>query len=77
MSMRTGAPVVPIFGYPEPGGRYRVVLRPAILPPTQEQKGEAADAAAQRLTARYMEVVEQEIRRQPPLWMWLHRRWRP
>ena len=29
LSLRTGAPVVPLTVYPEPGGRYRVVVRPA------------------------------------------------
>ena len=29
LSLRTGAAVVPIAAYPEPGGRYRVVVRPA------------------------------------------------
>jgi Kdo2-lipid IVA lauroyltransferase/acyltransferase len=32
MSRRTNCPVVPVFAYPEPHGRYRLVVLPAILP---------------------------------------------
>jgi Kdo2-lipid IVA lauroyltransferase/acyltransferase len=73
LSLRTGAPVVPIFGHDEPGGRYRVVLREPIFPPETTQ-GE--DAAVVALTARYLKVVEEEIRRDPASWLWLHERWK-
>ncbi|MCH9648526.1 MAG: lysophospholipid acyltransferase family protein [Deltaproteobacteria bacterium] len=77
LSLRTGAPVVPIFGYPEPGGRYRVVLRPAIGPQAKKAQSEVSlDDQILDLTGRYMECVEKEIRDRPELWMWLHRRWR-
>ncbi len=77
LSLRTGAPVVPVFGYPRPGGCYHVVFRPAIEPPPARREDTTGDAPpVVELTRRYMEVVEEEIRRQPELWMWLHRRWR-
>ena len=71
LSLRTGAPVVPLTVYPEPGGRYRVVVRPAILPPA-DAKG---DEAALALTRRYLEVAEEDIRAHPEMWLWMHRRW--
>lgn len=71
MSLRTGAPVVPLSVYPEPGGRYRVVVRPAILPPA----GESGDEAVLALTRRYLETAEEDIRARPELWLWMHRRW--
>jgi KDO2-lipid IV(A) lauroyltransferase len=71
LSLRTGAPVVPIAGYPEEGGRYRVVFRPPIWP-----SGGDDEANVATLTARYLAAVEAEIRPQPELWLWLHRRWR-
>jgi KDO2-lipid IV(A) lauroyltransferase len=79
LSLRTGAPVVPIFGHPEPGGRYRVVLREPIYPPDLAGDPDAAgdeEAAVVALTARYMAVVEAEIRRDPASWLWLHERWK-
>jgi KDO2-lipid IV(A) lauroyltransferase len=43
LSLRDGCPVVPVFAYPQPGGRYRMVIRPPILP--DEARASGADAA--------------------------------
>jgi KDO2-lipid IV(A) lauroyltransferase len=72
LSLRTGAAVVPIAAYPEPGGRYRMVVRPAILPPEGGQDDEETVAA---LTRRYLEAAEEDIRVHPEQWLWMHRRW--
>jgi Kdo2-lipid IVA lauroyltransferase/acyltransferase len=37
LSRRHGTPVVPVFAYPEPGGRYHLVVRPAILPDATDE----------------------------------------
>ncbi|HKI05381.1 MAG TPA: lysophospholipid acyltransferase family protein [Thermoanaerobaculia bacterium] len=71
LSLRTGAAVVPITAYPEPGGKYRIVVRPPILPPEGEDDEEAAAA----LTRRYLEAAEEDIREHPEMWLWMHRRW--
>ncbi len=70
LSLRTGASVVPMFAYPEPGGRFRVVVREPIAP-----EGEG-DEAVWALTARYMKAIEDEIRGRPEMWLWMHERWR-
>lgn len=89
LSQHTGAPVVPVFAYPEPGGRYRLVVRAPMFPPDPEseppasQPGEGAanlDPADPAdpiiaLTRRYLEVIEREIRAHPEMWLWMHRRW--
>lgn len=72
LSLRTGAPVVPIFGYPEPKGRYRFVARPVMEAPEVE----ATEEAIRDLTAGYSRVTEEEIRRAPHQWLWMHRRWK-
>ena len=44
-----GTPAVPVFALPAPGGRYRLVVRPAIDPPdfaTAAGGARAADPAA-------------------------------
>jgi len=69
LSIRTGAPALPLYCVPIAGGRYRMSIREPITP---VGKGEEAIAA---LTTRYLESVEREIRRQPELWLWMHRRW--
>lgn len=71
LSIRTGAAVVPIAAYPEPGG-YRMVARPPILPDDFAVGGDDAVAA---LTRRYLEVAEEDIRQHPEQWLWMHRRW--
>jgi KDO2-lipid IV(A) lauroyltransferase len=72
LSLRERSPVVPVFAYPEPHGRYLVVVRPPILPPEGETDSATAVAA---LTRRYLEVIEEEIRSRPEMWLWMHRRW--
>ncbi len=68
LARRFALPVVPLFAFPEPGGRYQIVARPPI----------PADAADEtELTARYLAAVEAEVRRRPGEWMWMHDRWRP
>jgi KDO2-lipid IV(A) lauroyltransferase len=73
LSLRTGAPVVPIFGFMEPGGRWRLVFREPIEPGADASGG---DDAVDALTARYLAVVEREIRSRPAEWLWLHDRWK-
>jgi KDO2-lipid IV(A) lauroyltransferase len=72
LALRQGTPVVPIFCFPEPGGRYRFAARPAIEP---EAAGEGDEAVA-ALTGRYLEACEREIRARPGQWMWMHERWK-
>jgi KDO2-lipid IV(A) lauroyltransferase len=71
LSLRGGTPVVPLTVYPEPGGRYRVVVRAPIFPP----EGESGDEAVLALTRRYLEIAEEDIREHPAMWLWMHRRW--
>jgi KDO2-lipid IV(A) lauroyltransferase len=78
LSLRLGAPVLPIYSLPRPGGRYHVRVEPPIVPPEQPRGAPDADrdAAVRDLTARYLADMEREIRRRPELWLWMHRRWR-
>jgi KDO2-lipid IV(A) lauroyltransferase len=70
LALKHQTPVVPIYAYPAPGGRYRIVARPAIA-----AEGSGPDAVRE-LTALYSAAVEAEIRQQPELWLWMHDRWR-
>jgi KDO2-lipid IV(A) lauroyltransferase len=72
MALRTGAPAVPIFAWPEPRGHYRIDVHPAIQPETTA----TGDAAVAELTGRFLAVLEREIRGRPEQWLWQHRRWR-
>ncbi|MEP6992969.1 MAG: lysophospholipid acyltransferase family protein [Acidobacteriota bacterium] len=74
--LKTGAPVVPVFVWPDGRGRYRVELEPAILAEEFQQDGLDRAQAVLRATARYTEVTEAAIRRDPAAWLWMHNRWR-
>lgn len=71
LALRTGAPVVPVFALPQPGGRFRMVYEHAVAPP-REDDPDAIHAFTQRCTG----VLEMYVRRYPDLWLWMHRRWR-
>jgi KDO2-lipid IV(A) lauroyltransferase len=71
LALRTGAPVIPVFALPLPGGRYRFVYEHPVEPPDAS----APDAVAV-FTQRCTDVLEMYVRRHPELWLWMHRRWR-
>jgi len=74
LSLRTGAPAVLIFGIPiDNWRRCRIVIHPPILP---EPGSERSEAALDDLTNRYLAIIEETIREQPQLWLWMHRKWR-
>jgi KDO2-lipid IV(A) lauroyltransferase len=71
LALRTGAPVIPVFALPLPGGRYRLVYEHPVEPPR-----EADPDAVRAFTQRCTDVLEMYVRRHPELWLWMHRRWR-
>ena len=71
LARRTGAPVVPVFALPMPGGRFRMVYEHPVAPPTSDDP-----AALHEFTQRCTDVLEMYVRKYPDLWLWMHRRWR-
>ncbi len=71
---KTGAPVVPVFTWPEGDGRYRLEFETPIE--AGDVAGADRDEAVRILTARYMQVTEAAIRKAPEAWLWMHNRWR-
>jgi KDO2-lipid IV(A) lauroyltransferase len=71
LALRTGAPVVPVFAMPVGSGRYRMIYEHAVEPPA----GEGPEAVSE-FTQRCTDVLEMYVRRNPELWLWMHRRWR-
>jgi len=71
LALRTGAPVVPVFALPLPGGRFRMVYEHAVDPPSADDED-----AIREFTQRCTDVLEMYVRRYPQLWLWMHRRWR-
>src|SRR5262249_3514375 len=71
LALRTGARVVPLFALPIGNGRYRMVYEPPVEPPP-----EGTPDAVRIFTQRCTDVLEMYVRRNPELWLWMHRRWR-
>jgi KDO2-lipid IV(A) lauroyltransferase len=71
LALRTGAAVIPAFGLPLPDGRYRMVYEHPIEPPLADATNPITE-----LTQRCTDVLEMYVRRNPELWLWMHRRWR-
>jgi Kdo2-lipid IVA lauroyltransferase/acyltransferase len=71
LALRTGAPVVPLFAFPLPGGRYRMIYEHPVAPPSEDSPD-----AIREFTQRCTDVLEMHVRRHPELWLWMHRRWR-
>ena len=72
LALKTGAPVVPVFALPLPGGRFRMVYEHPVEPPAAGD----GEAAIRAFTQRCTDVLEMYVRRYPELWLWMHRRWR-
>ncbi len=72
LALKTGAPIVPVFGVPLPGGRYRVTYLPEV---EVAQTGDrAADVRA--ITQACTAIIERQIRSRPECWLWMHKRWK-
>jgi len=71
-SLKCGAPMVPVFSYPMPDGRLRIRYGPPLRVERSGRVAEDIMAATRRCTA----VLEEEIRRHPEYWLWMHNRWR-
>ncbi len=71
-AFRSRAPIVPVFSHPLPDGRLRISYREPIHP---VRKGDYADDV-RALTRQCTALLEEEVRRHPEYWLWMHNRWR-
>ncbi|MFQ5831063.1 MAG: lysophospholipid acyltransferase family protein [Candidatus Methylomirabilia bacterium] len=72
LTLRSGAPVVPVFIHREPDGAHRVIIEPEVrLSPTGDRE---KDIVA--YTEGFSHIVEGAISRWPAQWLWMHGRWR-
>lgn len=65
---RTGAPIIPTHCEPLPGGRYRLVLHPALEI--------APDATHQQIAQACWDRFEPVLRQNPAPWLWMYKHWR-
>jgi KDO2-lipid IV(A) lauroyltransferase len=70
--IRTGAPVVAAFSYPEGRDGWRIVYTRLRFP---DLSGDV-ETDARRITAETTALLEAKVRERPELWLWMHRRWK-
>ena len=71
-ALRTGAAVLPSFGWRLPDNTHVAVMEPAL--PLISTGDQAGDVRAN--TAQYTRAIEEHIRAHPEQWFWLHKRWK-
>ena len=72
LALRTGAPIVPVVSELKADGRYRIRYLPAI----EARATGDRDADVLDIMSRCTFLLEEEIRRNPGQWLWMHRRWK-
>ena len=72
LAVRTQAPVIPVFSWPEPDGGYRIEYRAEVrIPLTGDRAVDALEYT--RVCTR---IIEEQVRARPEYWLWMHQRWR-
>lgn len=71
-SMRTGAPLIPLFTVRDAPDHHRLIINPPVeLEYTGDRDRDIFNA-----TARITKLIESYIRQYPAQWWWFHRRWK-
>lgn len=72
LSIRTGAPILPVFMVRQQGALHSLIIEEPLEIPAKGTDKERIQAGV----AAYLEVLEKYIRRFPTQWLWFHRRWK-
>ena len=67
-----GCPILPIFMHYNPDGGCRA----KIYPPIYAEKTKDKDKDLYQVTKKLITILEQEVRDNPPMWFWVHDRWK-
>lgn len=71
LALRFGTPLIGAFCYRRDG---KVIAE--LNPPIHTKDLDETQENVERLTARVNEEISERIRRDPPLWLWMHDRWK-
>jgi KDO2-lipid IV(A) lauroyltransferase len=72
LSLKTGAPILPMFIMREKNFPRRLV----IGPPISIEKTSNLEKDIETLTVKFTKVIEDIVRQYPGQWSWLNRRWK-
>jgi KDO2-lipid IV(A) lauroyltransferase len=73
LALRTEAEIIPIFA-PWERERGKFVLR--VEPPVAMDCTGNEDEDVRTLTLKLSLIIEEQIRRYPDQWLWIHKRWK-
>jgi KDO2-lipid IV(A) lauroyltransferase len=72
LKLKTDAALIPVFALPLPNNRYRFIYRqPVEVPLTGDRKEDV-----RRITQECTRIIEDQIRKSPAYWLWMHSRWK-
>jgi Kdo2-lipid IVA lauroyltransferase/acyltransferase len=72
LALKTEAPIVPVFCVPLPDGRYRIRYQKEVeFHRTGDTRRDILE-----LTQVCTRIIEEQVKREPEYWVWVHRRWR-
>jgi len=72
LALAANAPVIPAFIHRREDGVHVAQAHPPLPVPETADR----DSAVRELTAAATAAIEAHVRRHPPQWVWMHRRWR-
>ncbi len=73
LSVRTGAPLVPVFA---PWSEEKKKFLLIVLPPISIEPSGDEEADVRLLTTKMSLLMEEQIRKYPGQWLWIHKRWK-
>lgn len=72
LSLKTGAPILPMFILRENGIPRRLMIGPPIL----SERTASLEKDIETLTVKFTKMIEDTVRQYPEQWAWLNRRWK-
>jgi KDO2-lipid IV(A) lauroyltransferase len=75
LAYRTGTEIIFAFSHPVGGGKYEACTGRVIQPPPYD-KQQNQDTIVKTLTQQILDVVSEEIRKNPEAWLWSYKHWR-
>ena len=73
LALRTNTPIIPVFApWSEEKGKYLLIVEPPVC----FERADDEEENIRRLTVSLTQRIENQIRRYPGQWLWIHKRWK-
>lgn len=66
--IKYGSPIIPVFCYPDENYNYLIEIKKPFK--------REPDENLLKVTEKYTKIIEDEVRKNPHLWLWIHQRWK-